>query len=216
MFPPFNKCGKLARSATKTELSMVLPKATGKSIVVAWNCSVANTDRIATRSAFSCGTSTPMVPLPGIGPITRTRADRYKPRSLARPFIFATRLPGPGINSYNVSVGPIVALMFSTCTSLYASVSTIFCLWASNTRPSGWSASQEPLTGQGRDTGRPAAHYPCWISFPQCGQHFAAAASFFLNSSENPEARIPAGKANMPIPRIEMQAVSVLPMVVIG
>jgi hypothetical protein len=39
---------------------------------------------------------------------------------------------------------------------------------------------------------------------------------FFLNASENPEASIPAGRANIPIPSMEIKAVSVLPKPVMG
>ncbi|MNY29921.1 hypothetical protein D3C86_1639960 [compost metagenome] len=55
-----------------------------------------------------------MVPLPGIGAIIRIpNAARLNAISSSRFLIFEIRTPGAGIISYNVTVGPIVALILS-------------------------------------------------------------------------------------------------------
>ena len=93
---------------------MVLPKAIGKSICAIWNFSDANTDRIDTISGVWFGTSIPIVPLPGIGAIIRIpNADKLKAISSSKFLIFEIRTPAAGTISYNVTVGPIVALILA-------------------------------------------------------------------------------------------------------
>ena len=54
----------------------------------------------------------PIVPLPGIGAIIRIpRADKLKAISSSRFLIFEIRIPASGTISYNVIVGPTVALI---------------------------------------------------------------------------------------------------------
>ena len=55
----------------------------------------------------------PTVPLPGIGAIILIpKAAKLRAISSSRFFIFDILTPGAGIISYNVTVGPIVALIF--------------------------------------------------------------------------------------------------------
>ena len=59
------------------------------------------------------GTSIPMVPFPGRGAIIRIpKAAKLRAISFSKPFIFEIRTPGAGTISYNVTVGPTVALIF--------------------------------------------------------------------------------------------------------
>ena len=61
---------------------------------------------------FLLGTSIPIVPFPGIGAIILIpSAERDKAISSSRFLIFEILTPASGIISYNVTVGPIVALI---------------------------------------------------------------------------------------------------------
>ncbi|MNR29718.1 hypothetical protein D3C85_1471240 [compost metagenome] len=83
-------------------------------MVVCWNFSVARMLRIDTISGCILGTSIPIVPLPGIGAMIRIpKAARLNAISSSRFLILEIRTPGAGIISYNVTVGPIVALILS-------------------------------------------------------------------------------------------------------
>ena len=58
------------------------------------------------------GTSIPMVPAPGIGAMIRMpKADKLNAMSSSRFLIFEIFIPGAGTISYNVTVGPMVALI---------------------------------------------------------------------------------------------------------
>ena len=63
-------------------------------------------------SGLEFGTSIPMVPFPGIGAIILIpSALRLKAISSSRFLIFDILTPGAGTISYNVTVGPTVALI---------------------------------------------------------------------------------------------------------
>ena len=54
----------------------------------------------------------PMVPFPGMGAMIRIpSADKLSAMSSSRFLIFEIRTPGAGMISYNVTVGPTVALI---------------------------------------------------------------------------------------------------------
>ena len=56
----------------------------------------------------------PTVPLPGMGAIILIpMALRLSAISSSRFFIFEIRIPGAGTTSYRVTVGPIVAFIFT-------------------------------------------------------------------------------------------------------
>ncbi|MNK66886.1 hypothetical protein D3C87_862150 [compost metagenome] len=98
--PATSKCGILAKSAIKTSLLMVLPKAIGKSMVFCTHFSVFKMLRIGTISGCWLGTSIPMVPLPGIGAIIRIpKAASERAISSSRFLIFEILTPGAGIIS---------------------------------------------------------------------------------------------------------------------
>ena len=61
---------------------------------------------------FWFGTSIPIVPFPGIGAIIlMPSAERDKAISSSRFLILEILIPASGTISYNVTVGPIVALI---------------------------------------------------------------------------------------------------------
>ena len=77
------------------------------------------------------GTSMPIVPLPGIGAMIRIpRADKLSAMSSSRFLILEMRTPGDGTISYSVTVGPIVALIFSMRMPKFSSVSLIRFLFS--------------------------------------------------------------------------------------
>ncbi len=93
---------------------MVLPNTMGRSYLLFWNFSLATTARMLTICGLLLGTSMPMVPLPGIGAIMRMpNAAKLKAMSSSRFLILLMRTPACGTISYNVTVGPMVALIFS-------------------------------------------------------------------------------------------------------
>jgi hypothetical protein len=60
------------------------------------------------------GTSIPIVPFPGIGAIILIpKADNDRAISSSRLLILDILIPASGTISYNVTVGPIVAFIFS-------------------------------------------------------------------------------------------------------
>src|SRR5690606_27038857 len=102
----------LAKSTTKVSLEIVFPKAIGSSISAFWNLGELITDFIGTIDGFWFGTSIPIVPLPGIGAIIRIpKAERERAISSSRLLILEILIPASGTISYNVTVGPIVALI---------------------------------------------------------------------------------------------------------
>ena len=84
----------------------------GRSYVDSWNRFEPITDCMDTILASELGTSIPIVPLPGIGAMIRIpSALRLKAMSSSKPRIFEIRTPDSGVISYNVIVGPTVALI---------------------------------------------------------------------------------------------------------
>ena len=131
--PAISRWGILARSTTNTSLEMVLPRATGRSLSLFINFSVPNTERAATNSLFLFGTSIPIVPLPGIGAMIRIpKAAKLRAMSSSRFLILLIFTPGSGMISYNVTVGPIVALISWMPILKFTSVSTILFLFSSS------------------------------------------------------------------------------------
>src|SRR5690606_7439866 len=95
-------------------LEMDFPRAIGSSISAFLNLGDAITERMETMVAFMFGTSIPMVPFPGIGAIIRLpRAERERAISSSRLLIFEILIPASGMISYNVTVGPTVALIWA-------------------------------------------------------------------------------------------------------
>ena len=93
---------------------IVLPITIGNSASRFWNFSDAINDRILTISGLEFGTSIPIVPFPGIGAmILIPNALKLKAMSSSKFLIFEIRTPGAGTISYNVTVGPTVALIFA-------------------------------------------------------------------------------------------------------
>ena len=79
-----------------------------------WNFSEAIMERMETTSGLEFGTSIPIVPLPGIGAIIRIpKAARLNAMSSSRFLIFEILTPATGTISYNVTVGPMVALILA-------------------------------------------------------------------------------------------------------
>ena len=63
---------------------------------------------------FLFGTSIPIVPLPGMGAMIRIpRADNDNAISSSKFLIFEILIPASGTISYNVIVGPTVALIWA-------------------------------------------------------------------------------------------------------
>ena len=95
-------------------LLIVLPKATGNSILDSWNFLDAITECIETIVGLLLGTSIPMVPLPGIGAIIRIpSAESDNAISSSKFLILDILIPASGTISYRVTVGPIVALILA-------------------------------------------------------------------------------------------------------
>jgi len=110
--PATSMWGAFARSTMKTSLVMVFPKATGSSNVVSWNFLLFNIELIDTMRGLAFGTSIPMVPLPGIGAMIRMpSAERLRAMSSSKLRMRLMRTPSAGVISYNVTVGPTLALM---------------------------------------------------------------------------------------------------------
>ncbi|OPZ40056.1 MAG: hypothetical protein BWY95_02772 [Bacteroidetes bacterium ADurb.BinA104] len=79
---------------------MVLPSATGSSILLSANLRLLRIDSIDTMTGLALGTSIPMVPLPGIGAIIRIpSAERLNAMSASRLRIFDILTPGAGVIS---------------------------------------------------------------------------------------------------------------------
>lgn len=69
-------------------------------------------DFIGTMRGLAFGTSIPIVPLPGIGAMMRIpSADKLNAISSSKFLILEIRTPSAGVISYNVMVGPTLALM---------------------------------------------------------------------------------------------------------
>ena len=110
---------------------MVFPIAIGNSIVVSWKRFELSMLSIETMFCFLLGTSIPIVPLPGIGAIIRMpSAARLRAMSSSRFLIFDILMPSAGVISYNVMVGPTVAIIVFICTPKLLSTSTIRFLFA--------------------------------------------------------------------------------------
>jgi len=121
--PATSKCGILAKSATKTSFWIVFPSAIGNSIFARLKRSSVSTSRMPTVCRFLLGTSMPMVPFPGMGAMMRIpRAERLSAMSSSRFLILEIRIPLAGMISYNVTVGPMVALIFSISILKYIKV----------------------------------------------------------------------------------------------
>ena len=112
--PAISKCGILAKSTTKVSLLIFFPSANGNSISASWKFLEERTDFIETIVDFLFGTSIPIVPFPGIGAIILIpRADNDNAISSSRFLILEILIPASGIISYKVTVGPIVAFIWS-------------------------------------------------------------------------------------------------------
>ena len=86
-------------------------------------------DLNGTTSLFLFGTSIPIVPFPGIGAIILIpNAAKLRAISSSKLFIFDIFTPASGTISYNVTVGPIVALMLDIPILKLISVSIILFL----------------------------------------------------------------------------------------
>ena len=93
---------------------IVLPRARGNSISAFWNFGEAMVERIETVFGSLFGTSIPIVPRPGIGAMIRIpSAESESAMSSSRFLIFDIRIPASGTISYNVTVGPTVALILA-------------------------------------------------------------------------------------------------------
>ena len=98
--PAISKCGIFAKSAMKTSLEIVMPRAIGRSILVLINFSEVRTLFIETIFGLLFGTSIPIVPRPGIGAMIRIpSALRLKAISSSKFLIFEIRTPASGIIS---------------------------------------------------------------------------------------------------------------------
>ncbi len=88
------------------------PNATGSANFDSWNFFEAMMPCIDTTSGFWFGTSIPMVPAPGIGAMIRMpNAAKLNAMSSSKFLILEIFTPGAGTISYNVTVGPMVALI---------------------------------------------------------------------------------------------------------
>ena len=80
--------------------------------MVSWNFLLFRIDFIGTIRGLAFGTSIPIVPLPGIGAMIRIpSADKLNAISSSKFLIFEIRTPSAGVISYNVMVGPTLALI---------------------------------------------------------------------------------------------------------
>lgn len=105
--------------------------AIGSSIVVSWKRLEFNILSIETMFCLALGTSIPTVPLPGIGAMIRIpKAARLRAISSSRFLIFDIFTPSAGVISYNVIVGPTVAVIVLICTPKLFNTSTMRFLLA--------------------------------------------------------------------------------------
>ena len=129
--PATSKCGNFARSTMNISFVIVFPTAIGKSIVVSWKRFEFNTLSMDTMFCFLLGTSIPIVPFPGIGAMIRMpKAAKLKAMSSSRFLILEILTPSSGVISYNVIVGPTVAIIVFICTPKLLRTSTILFLFA--------------------------------------------------------------------------------------
>ena len=98
--PATSRCGIFAKSTIYTSFVMVLPNATGSSIVLSWNFRELRIENMDTMEGLAFGTSIPMVPLPGIGAMIRIPiAAKLSAISSSKFLIFEMRTPCAGVIS---------------------------------------------------------------------------------------------------------------------